>query len=68
MEAIVMKRQQRKLKEPFRPELVFYVRGQKVEQAKIERWMHRKGISDDALFVPSRSACKISCLFKFSSL
>jgi hypothetical protein len=68
MVAIVRKRQQRKLQEPFRPELVFYVRGQEVEKAKIERWMHHKGVSDDALFVPSPAACKISCLFNFSSL
>jgi hypothetical protein len=58
MEAIVRKRQQRTLQEPFRPGLVFHVRGQQVEQAKIERWMHGKGMSDSALFVPSPVACK----------
>jgi hypothetical protein len=58
MEAIVRKRQKRTLQEPLRPELVFYVRGQKVKEAKIERWMQDKGVSDSALFAPSPAACK----------
>jgi hypothetical protein len=61
MEAIVRKRQQRKVQEPFRPERVFHVRGQEVAQAKIERWMHDNGVSESALFATSPAARKSLC-------
>jgi hypothetical protein len=58
MQAIVRKHQQRKLQEPSRPELLFYVRGHKVSQSKIERWIHDNGVSGSALSAPSPAACK----------
>jgi hypothetical protein len=61
MEAIVRKRQQRKLQEPFRPERVFHIRGQEVAPAKIERWMHDNCVSESALFAPSPAARKSFC-------
>lgn len=59
MAAIVRKRQQRKLIEPERGELVFSVRGQVVEPSKIDRWMKGKNIPQSLLFGASPQACKL---------
>ncbi|OAL48572.1 TPR-like protein [Pyrenochaeta sp. DS3sAY3a] len=56
MAAIVRKRQQRKLIEPERGELVFSVRGQVVEPPKIDRWMKGKNIPQSFLFGASPQA------------
>ncbi|KAJ4329557.1 hypothetical protein N0V87_010753 [Didymella glomerata] len=49
MQAIVRKRQKRKLVETDKGQLVFKVRGSKVEQQKIERWMKRHDVADSFL-------------------
>ncbi|KAL1613665.1 hypothetical protein SLS56_012249 [Neofusicoccum ribis] len=53
MEAIVRKRQKRKLVETNKGPLVFEVRGSQVEPQKIERWMKRHDIADSFLYAPS---------------
>ncbi|KAG9196844.1 hypothetical protein G6514_003818 [Epicoccum nigrum] len=56
MQAIVRKRQERKLIEPHKRELVFEVRGNEVDRQKIERWMKRHNVSDSFLYAPSPAA------------
>ena len=58
MQAIVRKRQKRKLVETHKDELVFEVRGSEVELQKIERWMKRHDVADSFLYAPSPAACK----------
>lgn len=58
MEAIVRKRQKRKLVETDKGELVFEVRGSQVESQKIERWMKRHKVADSFLYAPSPAARK----------
>jgi hypothetical protein len=56
MEVIVKKRQQRKLVETDKGELNFRIRGSEVLTEKIDRWMKRKGISEDLVYAPSPAA------------
>jgi hypothetical protein len=56
MEVIVKKRQQRKLVETDKGELNFRIRGSEVPTEKIDRWMRRKGISEDLVYAPSPAA------------
>jgi hypothetical protein len=58
MEVMVKKRQRRKLVETDKGELNFRVRGSEVPAEKIERWMKRKGISEDVVYAPSPAAGK----------
>ena len=60
MQAIVRKRQQRKLVEIDKGQLAFEVRGSEVELQKIERWMKRHDVADSFLYAPSPAACKTS--------
>lgn len=60
MQAIVRKRQKRKLVETGKGQLAFEVRGSKVELQKIERWMKRHDVVDSALYAPSSAACKLT--------
>ncbi|RAR02066.1 TPR-like protein [Stemphylium lycopersici] len=56
MQAIVRKRQKRKLVETQKEDLVFEVRGSEVEPSKIERWMKRHRVADSFLYAPSPAA------------
>jgi hypothetical protein len=58
MQAIVRKRQERKLVETDKRQLVFKVRGSEVELQKIERWMKRHNVADSFLYAPSPGARK----------
>jgi hypothetical protein len=58
MEAIVRKRQRRKLVETDKPDLIFAVRGNIVEPKKINRWMKRNGIAESNIYAPCSAACK----------
>jgi hypothetical protein len=58
MQAIVRKRQRRKLVETNKAELVFEVRDSVVPPQKIERWMKRNDVVESFLYVPSPAACK----------
>lgn len=58
MKAIVRKRQQRKLVETGKGELMFKVRGSVVEPRKIDRWMKKEGVPESMLYAPSPAACK----------
>ena len=59
MQAIIRKRQRRKLIETNKAELVFEVRGSVVPPQKIERWMKRNDVFESFLYVPSPAACKL---------
>jgi len=67
MKAIVRKRQQRKLVETDKRELVFQVRGNVVEPGKIDRWMKRNGVAESMIYAPSPTACKRAFHFTFHS-
>ncbi|KAF2736992.1 hypothetical protein EJ04DRAFT_395129, partial [Polyplosphaeria fusca] len=56
MEAIVRKRQKRKLVETNKRPLVFDVRGSQVEPHKIERWMKRHDVVESFLYASSPAA------------
>ncbi|KAJ4211317.1 hypothetical protein NW759_012519 [Fusarium solani] len=56
MAAIVRKRQQRKLADSDKGELIFMVRGSTVEPQKIDRWMNRHEVPQDLLYAPSPAA------------
>ncbi|KAF2820930.1 TPR-like protein [Ophiobolus disseminans] len=56
MQAIVRKRQKRKLVDTNKGQLVFEVRGSLVEPPKIERWMKRHNVVDSVLYAPSPAA------------
>ncbi|KAF2811289.1 TPR-like protein [Mytilinidion resinicola] len=56
MKAIVRKRQKRKLVEVDRGELIFEVRGRKVEPQNIDRWMKRHHHPEGFLYAPSPAA------------
>jgi hypothetical protein len=58
MRAIVRKRQQRKLVEPNKRELVFAIRENIVEPEKVDRWMRRNKIPETIPYAPSSDACK----------
>lgn len=58
MTAIVRKRQQRKLVEIDKGELIFTIRGSTVESQKIDRWMNRHRVPENLLYAPSPAACK----------
>lgn len=58
MQAIVRKRQERKILQGDKPELVFHVRGREVETKKVDRWMRDHGIDEYALYLPSSGACE----------
>jgi hypothetical protein len=58
MQAIVRKRQRRKLIETNKAELVFEVRDSIVPLQKIERWMKRNEVVESFLYAPSPAACK----------
>ena len=58
MEAIVRKRQRRKLMETEKGELAFRLRGNAVQAEKITRWMKKNGIAEDTLYAPSPVASK----------
>jgi hypothetical protein len=58
MKVIVKKRQQRKLVETNKRELVFKMRGNLVEPQKIDRWMMRNAIPEDMIYAPSPAASK----------
>lgn len=59
MQAIVRKRQYRKLIEPQRPGLISIIRGNVVDSQKINRWMGRNSVPDNVLYAPSPAACKL---------
>jgi hypothetical protein len=50
MEAIVVKRQRRRLVETHKRDLAFKVRGEAVLPGKIDRWMERNNIAADMLY------------------
>ncbi|OCK87054.1 TPR-like protein [Cenococcum geophilum 1.58] len=56
MRSIVRKRQQRKLVEVNKGELIFQVRGYKIEPQKIDRWMKRHEVPESTLYAPSPAA------------
>jgi hypothetical protein len=58
MQAIVRKRQKRKLVETDKRQLAFEVRGSEVELQKIERWMKRHDVADSFLYESSSAARK----------
>jgi hypothetical protein len=58
MQAIVRKRQRRKLVESDKREHIFVVRENRVEPEKVDRWMKRNGIGESILYAPSPAACK----------
>jgi hypothetical protein len=58
MQAIVRKRQRRKLVEN-KAELIFEVRGSVVPPEKIERWMKRNEVVESFPYAPSPAACKL---------
>ncbi|KAK3370648.1 hypothetical protein B0H63DRAFT_441076 [Podospora didyma] len=63
-QAIVRKRQRRKLVDTHRGELAFTVRGVEVDNQKIERWMKGRGISDHlpyALIPAASTPSAIDC-------
>ncbi len=64
MQAIVRKRQRRKLVETNKPELAFKVRDSPVQPQKIERWMKNHHVVESALYAPSPAACKLASLQK----
>jgi hypothetical protein len=53
MMVIVRKRQKRRLVELDKRELIFELRGSKVDSENIDRWMKRNGITDKMLYAPS---------------
>ncbi|KAF2192654.1 TPR-like protein [Zopfia rhizophila CBS 207.26] len=53
MRAIVKKRQQRKVIEVNKSELVFQVRGYEVEPQRIDRWMKRHEVPESLLYAPT---------------
>ena len=59
MRSIVRKRQQRKLVEVNKGELIFQVRGYKIEPQKIDRWMKRHEVPESTLYAPSPAACRL---------
>lgn len=59
MKAIVRKRQRRKLVDRSKRTLTFTVRGNEVDEQKIDRWMKRNGIPEDELYTHSPAACKL---------
>jgi hypothetical protein len=61
MRAIVKKRQERKLVDVNKGELIFQVRGHQVEPQKIDRWMKRNNVPKDFLYAPGTVACKATC-------
>jgi hypothetical protein len=58
MNAIVRKRQRRRLIETDKGELVFKVRGSVVESEKIDRWMKRNRVSESVPYAASPAACR----------
>jgi hypothetical protein len=60
MKAIVRKQQQRKLTEHDKGKLIFRVRGNVVEQQKIDRWMKRHDVPESILCAFSPMACKLA--------
>lgn len=58
MQAIVRKRQRRKLEEEDKGPLAFRARGNEVGERKIERWMKEKDIPEDKLYALSPAARK----------
>jgi hypothetical protein len=68
MKAIVKKRQQRRLVETDKGELVFRVRGRVVGPEKVDGWMKRNGIPGSMLYCPSPAACKRAFHFTLPSI
>ncbi|KZM23330.1 hypothetical protein ST47_g5538 [Ascochyta rabiei] len=62
MQAIVRKRQRRKLIETNKRELIFNVRGNHVPPQKIERWMKRHDVAGSFLYSPISAASTPSAL------
>jgi hypothetical protein len=58
METIVRKQLQRQFLAPERPALSFSVRHTEVDTVKIQRWMRRHGVPDNAQYLPDTTACK----------
>jgi hypothetical protein len=56
MQCIIKKRQKRKLVEVDKPAQIYEVRGNRVEEAKIDRWMHTHDVPDSMLYSPSPAA------------
>jgi hypothetical protein len=67
MKAIVRKRQQRRLVESDKRELLFAVRGNVVETKKVDRWMKRNGIAESILYSPMSTTCKRTRTFNAQS-
>lgn len=65
MKYIVNRRQTRKLVEVDKEPLAFEVRGDIVDDAKIDRWMNSRGMSVSALYPPSPGAreCEMHLMF-----
>ena len=61
MKAIVRKRQQRRLVETNKGELVFKVRGNVVDPDKIDRWMKRNEVPEDMVYASTPAAGKGAC-------
>jgi hypothetical protein len=60
MKSIVRKRQQRKLVEVNKGDLIFRVRGHEVEPQNIVRWMKRHDVVESMTYAPSPAASKYS--------
>jgi hypothetical protein len=58
MKSIVKKQLQRQLHAPDRPGLSFSVRHAEVDNAKVQRWMHRNGVPESMPYSPGSVACK----------
>lgn len=56
MQAIVRKRQQRKITIRHKGDLTFQVRGEVVNAEKVDRWMKRHGIPESTIYAPSPAA------------
>ncbi|KAH5063199.1 hypothetical protein HBH96_061220 [Parastagonospora nodorum] len=62
MKSIVKKRQKRKIIEDGKAELVFSVRGNEVDSAKIDRWVREHNVDEDELYSPSSLASTPSAI------
>jgi hypothetical protein len=58
MEAIVQKRQKRRLIETDKNDLLFSVRNEMVPPEKIDRWVERNSVATDKLYFPPSDAGK----------
>ncbi|KAH7069070.1 Clr5 domain-containing protein [Paraphoma chrysanthemicola] len=67
MKCIVKKRQHRKFVESKKPELMFRVRGNLVEPAKVQRWMDRHDVPESMIYAPSPVASTPSAISYYTT-